>query len=161
AIAASRIRDALFGVLREWLNSATLYAEMFRTFPGRSDLPADAPVVADRLGPVIRSARQLSGGAYARWRDLLDRDDVPGLRAFAASPDGLRFRPSLALAVGRDLQKAQQFSACQGYLRAAVDRYPHDPWVHFYLAQVCKGVKPPDFAEGLRHFSAASALQPD
>jgi hypothetical protein len=76
---------------------------MVRTFPGHSDLPADVAVLANRLGPVIRSARQLSGGAYARWQDLLDRGDVPGLLAFAASPDGLRFRPSLVLAVNRDL----------------------------------------------------------
>jgi hypothetical protein len=161
AIAASRIRDAVLGELLGWHSGATFQAEGFRKESGRSDLLADATVVVDRLAPVIRSVRQLSGGAYARWQDLLDRDDVPGLLAFAASPDGLRFRPSLVLAVSRDLIKAQQFSACQSYLRAGVDRYPQDPMVHVVLAHVCRSVKPPDFAEALRHSSAASALQPD
>ena len=88
-------------------------------------------------GRVIRSARQLSGGAYARWQDLLDRHDVPGLVAFAASPDGLSFRSTLVGALGRDLQQAKEFAACRAYLRAAVDRYPHDAWLHHDLAVAC------------------------
>jgi tetratricopeptide (TPR) repeat protein len=161
AIASSRIRDALLGVLLEWKMHATLLAESLRRYPGRSDLPADAPVLADRLGRVTRSARQLSGGAYARWQELLDRHDVPGLVAFADSPDGLVFRSTLVGGLERDLAQAGAALARRAYLRAAVDRYPDDPWLHHNLALACRGVKPPAHAEALRHFSAASALLPD
>jgi tetratricopeptide (TPR) repeat protein len=110
---------------------------------------------------VVRSARRRCGGAYARWQDLLDRDDVPGLAAFAASPDALGFRSGLVTAMGRDLFKAKEYRACQAYLRAAVDRYPQDDWLRIQLAFACSMVVPPDHAEALRHHSAASALRPD
>jgi serine/threonine protein kinase len=161
AVAYSRIRDVLLGVLLEWHRHATKLAERLRKDPGRSDLPADAPVVADRLGRVIRSARQRSGVAYARWQNLLDRGDVPGLVAFADSPDGLAFRSTLLSAMGRDLKQAKAHPACRAYLRAAVERYPHDAWLHTDLAEACGLVAPPNHAEALRHYAAASALQPD
>jgi tetratricopeptide (TPR) repeat protein len=160
AIASSRIRDALLGELLEWQLHVKPLAARIKSNPDASNFPADAPVLADRLGRVIRSARQLSGGAYARWQDLLDRDDVPGLIAFAASPDGLSFRSPLVNAVGRDLAAAREYRACRSYLRAAVDRYPHDAWLHNDLATVCVSMDPPDFAEALRHSAAASALMP-
>jgi serine/threonine protein kinase/tetratricopeptide (TPR) repeat protein len=161
AVAASRIRDALLGVLLEWHKHATMLAGRLRNNPGGSDLPADAPVVADRLGRVIRLARQRSGGAYARWQELLDRGDVPGLVAFAESPDGLAFRSTLLSAMGRDLAHAGAHPACRGYLKAAVERYPHDAWLHNDLARACELMAPPNHAEALRHCAAASALQPD
>jgi tetratricopeptide (TPR) repeat protein len=161
AVAASRIRDALLGMMLEWHDHAIMWAGALRRNPGRADIPADAPVIADRLGRVIRSARQLSGGAYARWQDLLDREDIPGLVAFAGSPDALSFRSTLVGAMGRDLLRAKEHRACQAYLRAAVDRYPHDAWLHNDLGTVCNAVEPADRAEALRHYSAASALRPD
>jgi serine/threonine protein kinase/tetratricopeptide (TPR) repeat protein len=161
AVADSRIRDALLGMMLEWHNLATYHAGALRRSPGRADIPADTPVIADRLGRLIRSTRQLSGGAYARWQDLLDRNDVPGLVAFAGSPDALRFRSTLVGAIGRDLLHAKEHRACQAYLRAAVDRYPHDAWLHNDLATVCNAVQPADRAESLRHHSAASALRPN
>ncbi len=160
-VAASRIRDALLGMMLEWHDHATNLAGALRRNPGRADLPADTPVIADRLGRVICSARQLSGGAYARWQDLLDRNDVPGLVAFAGSPDALGFRSTLVGAMGRDLLNARERRACQAYLRAAVDRYPHDAWLHNDLATACNALEPADRAESLRHYSAASALRPD
>jgi tetratricopeptide (TPR) repeat protein len=158
AIAASRIRDTLLGMLLKWHLRTFAYAKFH---PERSDHAADTSVISDRLERVIRSARQLSGGAYARWQDLLDRHDVPALVAFAASPDGLSFRSSLVGALGQDLQLAKEFAASRAYLRAAVERYPHDPWLHFALAAACKYDQPPDFAEALRHDAAASGLRPD
>ncbi|HKB34985.1 MAG TPA: tetratricopeptide repeat protein, partial [Gemmataceae bacterium] len=161
AVATSRIRDVLLGELLEWQLHVKFLGPRIKRNPNASDLPADSPILADRLARVIRSARQRCGGAYARWQDLLDRDDVPGLVAFAASPDGLSFRSLLANAVGWDLDQAQQHAACQSYLRAAIDRYPHDPWLHSGLADACSRLVPADHAEALRHHSAASALQPD
>jgi tetratricopeptide (TPR) repeat protein len=158
AVAASRIRDSLLGMLLEWHHRTVVYANQFRTNP---DFPADAPVISDRLERVIRSARQLSGGAYARWQGLLDRGDVPGLVAFAASPDGLSFRSSLVGALDRDLHQAKEYAACRAHARAAVERYPHNEWLHADLATACKMVLPPDFAEALRHDSVASGQRPD
>jgi serine/threonine protein kinase/tetratricopeptide (TPR) repeat protein len=151
SVATSRIRDPFLGILLEW-------HEYART-PLRSD--QGAPVVKDRLGQVIRSARRLSGGAYARWQNLLDRNDVPGLVAFAASADGLSFRSTLVSALGRDLLRAERYQECRSFLRAAVDRYPHDVWLHYDLSVVCMRVRPPDRVEALRHAAAASVQRPD
>jgi serine/threonine protein kinase/tetratricopeptide (TPR) repeat protein len=161
AVADSRIRDALLGMLLRWQLHATQMSERRQTNPQRSDVPADAPRIRDRLGRVVRSARQRCGGAYARWQDLLDRGDVPGLVAFAASPAALRFQPTVVKALGWDLTRAKECAACRAYLRAAVARYPQDAWLHNDLATTCQRVNPPAHAEALRHISAASALQPE
>ena len=66
------------------------------------DLPD--PALRDRLWKVIGTTRKLCGGSYARWQDLMDRNDVPGLVAFAASQEGLSLRADLVGALGRDLR---------------------------------------------------------
>jgi tetratricopeptide (TPR) repeat protein len=142
-VAASRLRDALLGMLLEWRARA-----------------AD-PGTKGRLGQVVGAVRRLSGGAYARWQDQLDRKDVAGLVAFAASPDGLAFPASLVRALGRDLTAAQQFPACRTFLRAATDRYPRDPWLHLHLFQTCREIEPAAPQEALRHIAAACVLRPD
>jgi len=162
AVAASRLRDALLGGLLEWHVHAAYLSETRQKYPDMvPDSPAADPIVKDRLAQVIRTARHLCGGAYALWQDLLDRNDVPGLLAFAASPDGLSFRSTLANALGRDLREAKQYSACRTFLRAAVDRYPHDVFLHYDLFGICLQMQPPDYAEALRHISAASVQRPD
>jgi tetratricopeptide (TPR) repeat protein len=155
-VAASRIRDVLLGVLLEWHDDAL---EM--VLSRRTDYPADAAAVRDRLARVIRAARLRCGGAYARWQDLLDRKDVPGLISFAASQDGLSFRSSLVRRLENDLLIAREYQACRAYLRAAVERYPHDAWLHFELALACFLEPQRERAEALRHSAAAAALVPD
>jgi tetratricopeptide (TPR) repeat protein len=159
AVAASRIRDSLLGLLLEWHQHA-LNPSATRRHPDPSDPAPTARLAEDRLGRVIRSARLLSGGAYGRWQELLDKKDLPGLVAFAASPDGLSFRSTLVRALGRDLVRAGQHGACQAFLRAAVDRYPHDAWLHVDLSDACRALGPANFLEALRHASAACVLQP-
>jgi serine/threonine protein kinase/tetratricopeptide (TPR) repeat protein len=173
SIAASRLRDPLLGMLLEWqvhevaaLNLWRKYQKQEKQLPERirqklRTMPVPDPLVKDRLEQVIRSSRRLCGGAYARWQDLLDRKDVPGLVAFAASPDGLSFGSTLVVALGRDLTAANELSACRQLLRAAVDRYPHDVWLQFNLNQSCLGSQPPSLAEALRHIAAASVQWPD
>jgi hypothetical protein len=92
---------------------------------------------------------------------LLDRGDGEGLAAFAASPDGLSFRSTLLSALGRDLAFCNQHSACRTFLRAAVERYPHDVWLRHDLVLSCKSLKPAAWAEALLHSAAASALCPE
>ena len=156
AVAVSRIRDSLLGMLAEWQSYATILVEERK--PG---LRVSAPVASKRLGEVIRAACQLCGGAYAKWQDLHDRNDVPGLVAFAASADGgLKFRSTLASALGRDLVRVKQHAACRTFLREAIERYPHDVWLHYDLYRVCQTMRPQANAEALRHISAASVQRP-
>jgi tetratricopeptide (TPR) repeat protein len=166
AVAASRIRDAVLAMLLRWQHHANLDREGFGPLAGaiarqhHANLETET-LQSDRLGRVIRSTRQRCGGAYARWQDLLDRNDVPGLVAFAASPEAFSFQSTLFNNLGRDLVQANEFAACRTYLRAAVDRSPHDAWLQYDLARVCWQVQPPDYAEALRHDSAASVQRPD
>jgi tetratricopeptide (TPR) repeat protein len=146
-------------LLLEWHSHLSDVAAALQKDPNRSDLPADAPVTCDRLREVIRCARQACGGTYARWQELIDRGDVPGLVAFASSPDGIGFRSTLVGALGRDLWRTKQYDVCRRFLRAAVDRYPQDVWLHCDLCRVC--LEPPHYAEALRHASAACTLRPD
>jgi len=116
---------------------------------------------AQLLEQVIRTSRQRCGGTYARWQELLDRKDSVGLAAFANSPEGLSFRSMLVAALGRDLKQAKQFDACRAFLRAAVDRYPHDVFLHHDLYINCVTASPPDYAEALSQISASSVLRPE
>src|SRR5262249_31000027 len=97
---------------------------------------------------------------YARWQDLLDRNDVQGLVAFAATPDGLAYKSTLVAALGEDLLFAQQYSARRAYLRAAVERYPRHVRLRLDLAHACT-MPTPRWAEALHHGAAAPALVPD
>jgi tetratricopeptide (TPR) repeat protein len=120
------------------------------------------PGAKNRLGQIASAVRRLSGGAYSRWQDLLDRKDVAGLIAFAMSPDGLTFPPSLVGALGRDLSDTERFPACLTYLRAATDRYPQDAWLHYQLFYVASHQsEPAEPREALRHIAAACVLRPD
>ena len=92
-------------------------------------LPGGDPVLAERLMRVIRSTRQICGGAYARWQDLLDHNDTPGLLAFAASPDALTFGSGLINDLARNLEGRQEYAACRAFLRAAVERHLQPPRV--------------------------------
>jgi tetratricopeptide (TPR) repeat protein len=152
-VASSRLRDALLGILLEW----QWHARRLSEGPNKKIDPA----VRERLEQVIRSARRRCGGAYARWQEVIDRNDVPGLVAFAASPEALTFRAPLINGVGRDLKERSQNDAGRAFYRSAVDRYPHDIFLHYDLFGCCLGARPPDFAEALQHVAAASALRPD
>ena len=142
-IADSRIRDSLLGILLRW------------------QYHSPDPSTKRRLGRVIGATRRVCGGAYARWQDLLDQKDVPGLVAFAASPDALTFNAKLVAALGRDLRVYNQWAATRDLLRTAVDRYPHDVWLHFDLALACQWSQPPDRHEALCHYSMASVQEPN
>jgi tetratricopeptide (TPR) repeat protein len=138
-IVSSRFRDVLLDALRGW----------------------HWHVGKDRLEQVIRLASQKSGGINARCQQLHDANDVPAMVAFAASPDGLSLGRRDIGAIFLDLRDAKEFAACRTLLRAAVERYPHDEWLHFDLAGICLKMDPPAYAEALRHASAATLLQPD
>jgi tetratricopeptide (TPR) repeat protein len=161
-VAASRIRDPLLDMLWEWHWIAATLLKLHQQYPDRvPDFPDGYVAVNERLGRLIRSARQLCGGAYARWQDLLDQSDGPGLAAFAASPEALSFRSTLVAALADDLRQAGQHPAARTLLRAAVDRYPHDVGLRFDLWLVCLVMQPPDPVEALRHVSAGCVLRPD
>jgi tetratricopeptide (TPR) repeat protein len=161
-IANSRLRDALLGYLLVWHLHAEYMSEMRQKHPDL--VPESAitdPLHHQRLMQVIRAARRRCGGEYARWQDLLDRKDVPGLVAFASSPQALIFRAPLVNDLGRELKRAKQYSACRNFFRAAADRYPHGVWLQHDLYFACLNGQSPDLPEALRHISAASAQWPD
>jgi tetratricopeptide (TPR) repeat protein len=140
AITSSRLRDFLLEVFLGW----------------------HWHVRDERLGQVIRLVRQKIGGTHAHWQELLDTRDVPGLVAFAASAEGLGLRPRLIThGIFIDLRDAKQFAACRTLVQAAVERYPHDEWLHFDYAGVCLEMDPPEFAEALRHSAGAVLLRPE
>jgi tetratricopeptide (TPR) repeat protein len=124
-------------------------------------LYAAEPGMKDRLGQVIGSTRRSSGGAHARWQELLDREDVTGLVAFSRSSDALAFPASIVDALARDLTAAGQLPACLVYLRAATDRFPQDAWLHYNLFINCSRSQPTEPQEALRHIAAACVLRPD
>ncbi|MGH7134140.1 MAG: tetratricopeptide repeat protein, partial [Pirellulales bacterium] len=138
-IVSSRFRDILLYALRGW----------------------HWHVRKDRLEQVIRLACQKSGGIYARCQQLHDAKDVPGMVAFAASPEGVSQGRINIGAIFLDLRNAKEFAACRTLLRAAAERYPDDEWLQFDLAGICLAMDPPEYAEALRHSSAATLLQPD
>jgi serine/threonine-protein kinase len=138
-IVSSRLRDVLLESLDGW------YWHM-----------KDA-----RLGHVVRLVREKSGGAYARWQKLLDSRDVPGLVAFAGSPEVQSFPPVLINGLFRHLRDARQFAACKALLQAAVDRCPQNDWMRFDLGGICLEMNPPAYAEALHHSSAAVLLRPN
>jgi serine/threonine protein kinase len=138
AVASNRLRDVLLDELQAW-----------HWHKG-----------GDRLGQVSRLVRQKIGGVYARWQKLYDARDVPGMVAFAASPDGLSFGRRNIGAVWRELRDAKQYAACRTFLRACTERYPDNYWLHLELAGMCLAMNPPEYAEALCHTSAAVALRP-
>jgi serine/threonine protein kinase len=115
----------------------------------------------NRLDQIIRLACQKSGGIYARCQELHDARDVPGMVAFAVSPEGLSLGRRHTDAIFLDLRGAREFAACRTLLRATAERYPHDEWLRFDLAGICLDMDPPDYAEALCHTAAATLLQPD
>jgi tetratricopeptide (TPR) repeat protein len=141
-VADSRARNPLLAFLLEWRALS------------------DDAATRDRLGQIVGAARRAAGGACARWQELLDRKDIDGLVAFATSPDGLALPPSLVGILGEDLDDVRQFAASRTYLRAAADRYPHDPFVQYYLFESCHQIEPDGPREALRHIAAACVLRP-
>jgi len=152
-VAPSPIRDLILGALLEVHEHTVEFADEEPS----SSAVHDAKV----LDEVIRVCRRRCGGAYARWQDLLDRKDVPGLLAFADSPDAMSFRSMLVGALGRDLDHTKDYQACLAFRRKAADRFPHDVFAQYDLHTTCRQVKPYETLEALQHISAAAALRPD
>ena len=141
-VATSRIRDALLGVLLEMR-----YHQPHVVNPG----------AIDRL---TRATRLHIGGPHARWQELLERRDTPGLVAFSREPEVLTLGVWLLTRLSTDLVIAGEGGAARDLLRAAVDRYPHDPWLQFDFHYACHVMQPPARQEALRHAAAAATLRP-
>ena len=142
AINRSRMRGRLVGLLSAWHYRSKDDAE--RT----------------RLADVMRAANRAAGGVSARWQDLADRGDVPGLVALAASPEVLSLAPELIGSVGTRLGAAGEHRARLDLLRRACARYPNHANLHANLVTVCYAQTPPLNAEALRHASAMVHVYP-
>ena len=163
-IATSRLRDTLMGLLLEWYCHAAYLSDLQKRRPDSDvvrTIPVAGPLAAEGIWKAVRSAREQAGGAYARWQGLLDRKDVPGLVAFAGTPEALNFRSPLINDLGRNLEDVGQYDACRAFLRTAVARYPHDIWLSHDLAVAAYATSPPDYIDALRYSAASAALRPD
>ncbi len=163
-VATSRLRDTVLGLLQEWYCHAAYLSALQKSHPDIDivrTIPEAGPLASDGIYQVVRSARELAGGAYARWQDLVDRKDVPGLVAFAGTPEALSFRSPLINDLGRNLNDTGQFDASRALFRAAVARYPHDIWLYHDLAGAAFRTSPQDYLDALRYNAAAAALRPD
>ena len=143
-VGTSRIRDALLGVFLEMQHHA------------RTKQMVEAGAI-DRL---TRATRLHIGGPHARWQELLERRDTPGLVALSRAPEVLPLGGWLLMRLSTDLVSAGEGGAARDLLRAAVDRYPHEPWLHFDLRYACHTTQPPAQQEALRHAAAAATLRP-
>lgn len=66
---------------------------------------------------------------------------------------------TLVNALGRDLRDAKEYAACRTFLRAAIDRYPHDLWLRSDMLATCLRLQPPAWLE--RHACPGTTLAPD
>jgi tetratricopeptide (TPR) repeat protein len=123
-------------------------------------VPAERRGQYERLAMVARAVRLHLGGPYARWQGLLDRNDVPGLVAFAGTPEPLEFRAWVLARLGTDLREAREHDAERDLQRAAIARYPHEVWLRYDLLLACLNTNPPALHEALHHAAAAVTLQP-
>jgi tRNA A-37 threonylcarbamoyl transferase component Bud32/tetratricopeptide (TPR) repeat protein len=152
AIADSRMREPILGVLLTWSHYMTIPVRLRK----KDDLAVEL-----RLREVIRATRLRCGGALARWQVLSDQKGIPGRVEFSTSPEGRGLRAPLAVALALDLSIRGQPEAHRAYLQSVVERYPLDPWLRSDLSAACSGANPPNYGEALHHAAAACALQPD
>jgi tetratricopeptide (TPR) repeat protein len=110
---------------------------------------------------VLQVSRRRAGGVLTVWQNLRDRNDVPGLVAFAASADALDLGPEQICQLGQDLATAKQHAPRLALLRRSVERYPMHVWSRYDLMLTCQAQSPPLNSEALQHAAALTALRPD
>ena len=73
----------------------------------------------------------------------------------------VEFGPSTALLLARLLSSAGDAGNAIAVLRAAVVRFPGDPWANYELAKILNETEPPQADESNRFYTAARALKPE
>ena len=73
----------------------------------------------------------------------------------------IEFGPSTALLLARLLNSAGDAKTAIAVLRAAVVRFPGDPWANYELATIFNKTDPPQADESIRFYTAARALKPE
>jgi tetratricopeptide (TPR) repeat protein len=155
AVASSRIRDAILGMMLEWHDHATIMAEALRRNPGRAVLPADAPVMADRLG-----GRFMVGNHYAKL-EAYDQAIAAYRRVIAMSPC---YTGIAHLWMGEALSKKKDWEAAIAALREAIRLLPERPARMYlpsaYLALGTALASAGRHAEGLQEMLSALRKDP-
>jgi len=134
----------------------------------RHDLPSPAemePKLLD-LQKILELAQGLdSDPERNRLRALLEQADLKTqlqtLAAMARQTKLVEFGPSTSLLFARLLNSAGDAKNAIAVLRAAVVRYPSDPWTNFELATLLNNAHPPQADESIRFYTAARALRPE
>jgi serine/threonine protein kinase/Flp pilus assembly protein TadD len=68
--------------------------------------------------------------------------------------------PAVLVRLGRALWDAKYFTDAERLLRAGQQHHPADFWLNHWLAEVLRGMGPPQRAEAVRFFTAAVVLRP-
>jgi eukaryotic-like serine/threonine-protein kinase len=93
-------------------------------------------------------------------RDILRRQDRPGLQQFAADADVERLPARSCEILGDALESWGQREAAARLLRAVQRRFPDDVPINSLLAFVLANMSPPGLDEALRYQTAVLALRP-
>lgn len=130
-------------------------AERLRTRPIRQQLAAallDWAVLREKVRPGDgRSWREMVALAQAidpdpwreRFRDAVERADLPALKRMAASDEVRALRPVTLALMGSILRWMGAFAEAVELLQAAQKRNPGDFWVNFELASSSEMLTPP------------------
>ena len=134
----------------------------------RHDLPSPAEVEPKLLD--LRKILELAQGLDSdpernRLRALLEQADLKTqlqtLGAMTRKIKLVEFGPSTALLFARLLNSAGDTKNAIAVLRAAVVRYPADPWTNFELATLLNNARPRQADEAIRFYTAARAVRPE
>jgi eukaryotic-like serine/threonine-protein kinase len=100
-----------------------------------------------------------------RLRALLMQTDLKShrqnLATMARQTELVVFGPSSALLLSRLLNSAGDAKNAIAVLRAAVVRFPGDPWTNYELATFLSNTEPPQADESIRFYTAARSLRPE
>ena len=98
-------------------------------------------------------------------RALLKQADLKShrqmLTTMAGDSEGDRVRPLDSIATCSIAGPRRRTERAIAILRAAVIRYPGDPWTNFELATLLIKAEPPQTDESIRFYTAARALKPE
>jgi tetratricopeptide (TPR) repeat protein/tRNA A-37 threonylcarbamoyl transferase component Bud32 len=95
-----------------------------------------------------------------RLRDALERGDQKTLKELAASAQGAGLPPAGLVLLGKTLVETNAPQEAEALLRKAQRQHPADFWINRELAYALTKLKPPQWTEAIRFFTASLALRP-
>ena len=154
--AVERLKSRAPAVVREVVGSLDHWLFVCQEIEGSSVKGQRLIELAKRLDP---EPQRNSLRALFQHSDLKPQRKM--LTAMSVQAKAIEFGPSSALLLSRLLNMAGDGSGAVAILRAAVIRYPDDPWTNFELARLLMKAQPPQDDESIRFYTALRALRPE